>query len=82
MEAADPDGGERVGSGRKALVVMGQRGAAASYGAAGRAVLRHGVVGGESGGRGAGEGEVEWNCSLLSRGCTAMCQLRKEYMHI
>ena len=42
MEAADPDGGERVVRGREALVVGGQRGAAASYGAPEREVIRHG----------------------------------------
>jgi hypothetical protein len=42
MEAADPEGGERVVRGREALVVGGQRGAAASYGAPEREVLRHG----------------------------------------
>jgi len=42
VEAADPDGGERVVRGREALVVGGQRGAAASYGALEREVLRHG----------------------------------------
>jgi hypothetical protein len=77
VEAADPDGGERVGRRREALLVRGQRGAAASYGAAGRGVLRHGfAVGKVEGIRSVGgEGEVYWDCSLLL--VAAMCERRK-----
>lgn len=44
MEAADPDGGERVGI-RQVVVVRGERGAATADGAPESELLRHGGAG-------------------------------------